>query len=705
MRTKYNVAQHFLLSAFCFPLSVLAQGTAFTYQGRLNDGSGPATGIYDLRFAVYDAATAGTQQGPLVANAATPISNGVFTVTLDFGNQFPGADRWLEIGVRTNGGAAFAVLEPRQPLTATPYAVFAQGASSLPGLTVQPNASSGAPNMIGGSSANFVSSGVVAATIAGGGATNYGGNTVSNSVTANFGTVSGGGNNTVSGPYSVVAGGSNNTASGTADVVGGGLNNQANSANSSTTDAFGHVFNGTVAGGSYNVATNGGATVGGGRRNAAGGSLATVAGGFLNIASGENAAICGGEQNQALGVFSFVGGGFENIASGFRAATVSGGEGNTASGLAATVSGGYFNTASGNYSFAAGYGAQSLQQGTFVWADTSGGSFSSTAANQFLIRASGGVGIGTATPTRPLQVTANNLGALTYPLKVSNEGTTPGTSVGLLFQVDSGGDRGKGALVYERKDTWNRGSIHFLQNPDATAAVTDLSNAVFTIANNGNVGIGTTNPGVTLAINSGSTAFTGVDLFNATTPDGRSGYRLQVVGSDYPSRAGSLELWKMPGPNLLTFTTNGNVGIGTTSPSQQLHVIGNILASGTVTGSSDRNAKEDFVPVDPREVLAKVAELPISRWRYKSEADVTHLGPMAQDFYAAFTVGPDERHISMVDADGVALAAIQGLNEKVESGKQREETRIEKLEAENAELKARLDKLERLIGGQNGDSR
>src|SRR3974390_2182240 len=82
-----------------------AQATAFTYQGRLNDGGNPANGIYDLRFAIYDAASGGAQQGNSVTNTATGVINGLFTVMLDFGNQFPGADRWLEIGVRTTGQA------------------------------------------------------------------------------------------------------------------------------------------------------------------------------------------------------------------------------------------------------------------------------------------------------------------------------------------------------------------------------------------------------------------------------------------------------------------------------------------------------------------------------------------------------------------------------------------------------------------------
>jgi len=99
-----------------------AQGTVFTYQGRLMDGANPANGIYSLRFALYDASSDGNQVGGVLTNAATGVSNGLFTVALDFGNQFPGAARWLDLGVRTDGPGDFVTLAPRQALTSTPYA-------------------------------------------------------------------------------------------------------------------------------------------------------------------------------------------------------------------------------------------------------------------------------------------------------------------------------------------------------------------------------------------------------------------------------------------------------------------------------------------------------------------------------------------------------------------------------------------------------
>src|SRR5258706_12240829 len=99
MKTKIALTLAFIIlqSSFFSPAS--AQGTAFTYQGRLNDGANPVSGIYDLRFTIYDAGGGGSAvAGPLIT-APVPVSNGLFTVTLDFGaGVFNGVNRWLEIG-------------------------------------------------------------------------------------------------------------------------------------------------------------------------------------------------------------------------------------------------------------------------------------------------------------------------------------------------------------------------------------------------------------------------------------------------------------------------------------------------------------------------------------------------------------------------------------------------------------------------------
>ena len=125
-----------LLTLELQPSIAHAQGTAFTYQGRLNDGANPAGGIYDLRFTIYDSTNSpgALIAGPLT-NTATAVSNGLFTVTLDFGpGVFSGAARWLDVAVRTNGTTAFTALTPRQALTPAPYAVYSANAGSASNL-------------------------------------------------------------------------------------------------------------------------------------------------------------------------------------------------------------------------------------------------------------------------------------------------------------------------------------------------------------------------------------------------------------------------------------------------------------------------------------------------------------------------------------------------------------------------------------------
>jgi hypothetical protein len=111
-----------------------AQGTAFTYQGRLNNGASPANGSYDMSFSLFGASAGGSQVGSTLTYTAVGVTNGLFTATLDFGaGVFTGANLWLDISVRTSGAGAFTELVPRQPLTPTPYAIMANSASNMLG--------------------------------------------------------------------------------------------------------------------------------------------------------------------------------------------------------------------------------------------------------------------------------------------------------------------------------------------------------------------------------------------------------------------------------------------------------------------------------------------------------------------------------------------------------------------------------------------
>lgn len=125
-----------------------ALGTSFTYQGRLTDAGSPANGTYDLRFILYDAETAGAAVGSTVTKEDVAVTNGLFSVDLDFGaSAFNGDARWVEIAVRPgNSTGTHTVLSPRQPISPAPYALFAKAAAGIAVPFAATGTSAGAPS-------------------------------------------------------------------------------------------------------------------------------------------------------------------------------------------------------------------------------------------------------------------------------------------------------------------------------------------------------------------------------------------------------------------------------------------------------------------------------------------------------------------------------------------------------------------------------
>jgi hypothetical protein len=166
---------------------------------------------------------------------------------------------------------------------------------------------------------------------------------------------------------------------------------------------------------------------------------------------------------------------------------------------------------------------------------------------------------------------------------------------------------------------------------------------------------------------------------------------------------------------------SGIIRIGDTNVHTATYLAGDVYGK-TLNPTSDRNAKEQFRSVDPVAILNRVLELPITRWNFKGDAGTPHIGPMAQDFHAAFGVGVDDKHIATVDADGVALAAIQGLNQRLQekeieiqslkdqsAAAERSRTQqVEELKSRlgrMADLESRLARLEALLTAQNSQAR
>jgi trimeric autotransporter adhesin len=772
-KTIQYAALWLLLSTLNFQLStIFAQGTAFTYQGKLYDGANRATGSYDLSFAVFSDSNGVNQVSGTLTNTATAINNGLFTVALDFGpGIFTGPPLWLQIGAETNGGGGvFTLLTPLQQLTPAPYAIYAANAGTAasangvaagvvtgadiasgqvvkslnnlqdavtlsPGanITITPSGntltiaasssiqsgssnawsltgnagsspSSGnflgttdnnplelhvnnqralrlepdqsgqdVPNVIGGMSGNFVSG--VGGTVAGGGTANYENENqfgATNSVIGSYGTVSGGAGNTA-GYEATVGGGFFNNAGAVGGgqqgaTVGGGL---FNAAEDEEITIGGGAFNTanegadySTIGGGYNNTANAGAayaTIGGGENNTANGAGSFVGGGGFgnnpfegNTASGTDSTVGGGTRNQASGSGAFVGGGgydgssfIGNTASG-PASTVAGGLGNLANDAYATIGGGLENTNTG-YGSTVGGGQVNTILNEANYATIAGG------LNNICVNFGESIGGG-----------QNNT-------NTGNYGTIPGGFANVA----------RGQSSFAAGQSANANDNNSFVWSDGTRAATSQGADSFAVLATGGVFFYTTPSSLNVEVDSnadldfGTTTRQMLNLYSTT-------YGIGVQNNDEYFRTGDQFYWYEGGA---ANNNNGNSGGGTTLMS--LSTSG-LSVNGTFVSASDRNLKEHFEAVDGRQVLAAVSALPISRWNYKADTTSQHIGPMAQDFYAAFGVGPDDKHITTIDEGGVALAAIQGLNEKVESGQQKAETEIEKLETENADLKQQL---------------
>ncbi|MDX1747845.1 MAG: tail fiber domain-containing protein, partial [Halobacteriales archaeon] len=178
----------------------------------------------------------------------------------------------------------------------------------------------------------------------------------------------------------------------------------------------------TIGGGAQNETTANYSTIGGGRLNEATAQYSTVGGGDGNLAANSNATVAGGSTNEARG----------------QSATVGGGANNSAVGLLSTIPGGSSNRATGTTSFAAGYKARANHDGAFVWNDrsvtTNDDSLLSTGANQFIIRAAGGVGIGTNDPKEQLHLNSGG------PTAIFLGGNGSGNPHGIIFDDESPGN-------------------------------------------------------------------------------------------------------------------------------------------------------------------------------------------------------------------------------------------------------------------------
>lgn len=263
--------------------------------------------------------------------------------------------------------------------------------------------------------------------------------------------------------------------------------------------------------------------------------------------------------------------------------------------------------------------------------------------------------------------------------------------------------------------------------------VSDFDNS----SGSGYVGIGTADPQMELHIFHGDTPGIRLEqdnseLFGAYAWDvaaNENNFVIRDITADEDMSGGLIPFRIYPGTNTgtMTLSTNDRVGIGTTVPTTTLHLQadaptmrventtsstdvfrlddnGNLTLSGVLTEASSMHLKENREAVNPADVLDTLKDLPIETWNYRTdEHGLRHMGPMAQTFYAAFGLGVDEEHLAPLDANGVALAAIQGLLSRVEQLERDAAKRDDDMAAlrqENEALNRRMDRLEQMVQQQ-----
>jgi hypothetical protein len=285
--------------------------------------------------------------------------------------------------------------------------------------------------------------------------------------------------------------------------------------------------------------------------------------------------------------------------------------------------------------------------------------------NSIFIDSTGRVGFRTSTPVLDLHVNTSNTPALR--LEQNNSGG---------FTAQTWDVAGNEANFFVR-DVTGGSRLPFRIRPGAPTSSLDISA-------DGDIGIGTASPSNKLHVtSSGSGSQDGKVLISNTSGtnaarellEARNNGQVLIIMED----TSVTPRW--------AFATQGNNWVVDNQSVVGTELILSDTGNLTITGvysPSDRSLKKDIVPVR-RDVLEKLAAVPISTWSYKTD-DVRHIGPMAQDFSAAFGLGIDDKHVSPMDMAGVSMAAVQALNEVVQEK-----------DEEISGLKSRIEALEKLV--------
>ena len=338
-----------------------------------------------------------------------------------------------------------------------------------------------------------------------------------------------------------------------------------------------------------------------------------------------------------------------------------------------------------------------------------------TLTERMIIQSNGNVGIGTSTPSQPLTVQGSasvgngafvdqsnefsDAGALGPSLSQTFTPAVDGLLVAVSFRPNADNVPGSGVVTIHRTSTSNpaissqaysftTGATGWVRIPLSTAPILRAGQvyAMRFAASSGSHKLGASDNTDRYAGGRANTTSALADLM----------FRTEMNTSGLYLGDGSfLRTANQLGDGIVVVDSEGQVGINNGGPEHPF-VVGtsttngngaHVTNGGTWTNGSSRTWKSNFRALDARDVLTRVLALPITRWEYTGANEGDHIGPVAEDFHKAFGLGQSEKYISTVDADGVALAAIQGLNAKLEAENKA-------LREKNAEIEARLARLE-----------
>jgi len=664
-------------------------GSAFTYQGELRAAGSPANAAYDFQFRLFNSAGGATQVGPTLTLAGVSVINGLFSVPLDFGPaQFAGDAQWLEISVRPATGGAFETLVPRTAVTPTPYALGAVAAlaNSVTGTSIVDGSVQAGDLAAGAVGTTQINAAQVQRRINGTCAALQGVQSIGQDGTVVCGTF---GSGTITG---VTAGtglaGGGTTGSVTLGIAAGGVGStQINPAQVQArvtgTCAAGQYVrevnqNGTVVCGTDATGTSGWSLTGNAGTNPATNFIGTTDAQAFVVRTANARSLRIEPSSPTFGTPALpittntIGGSHaNNVTSGVRGATIAGGgvptgdsdpdnldeAPNQVTDHYGTVGGGYANRAGDNAGTIAdrpwatvGGGVRNAASG--IVSTVGGGG--NNAASGIVSTVAGGIG-NTASGTQ--STVGGGIGNVASGIVSTVGGGESNTASGIRSTVSGGFDNCAGG-----DGSWAGGSRAKVR-PGTAAAGGACFGVSLGLADTGDAGTF-----VWADSQIASFVSTGSDQFLVRAAGGI------YLGTDSPV--------SIPAGRFINTSTGAHLTTG-----------------GTWTNASSRALKTAFEAIDAGDVLSRLLALPLTRWQYRgSPAEGVHLGPIAEDFHAAFGLGADGRAISTVDASGVALAAIQGLNAKLESERDALSERVERLDAENAALRARLEAIEARLG-------